>query len=364
MDLNDLGWSPFFAQHFEVYKELVPARVACQHRDLYVVYSAGGELTAEVPGKWRHTARSPAEFPAVGDWVGVAPREEDKATIHALLPRKSRVARKAAGGRERRSGGDIDEQVIAANIDTLFLVNGLDGDFNLRRLERYLTLAWDSGAAPVIVLNKADQCPEVEERVAQVEAIAFGVPVHPVSALEQQGLEALAPYLGVGRTVAVVGSSGVGKSTLTNSLLGAPRLKVTAVREDDSRGRHTTSHRELVLLEQGGLIVDTPGMRELQLWADEEDLSEGFGDVEELAARCRFGDCRHQREPGCAVRAAVERGALEEGRLESYHKLKREIEKLSRRQEQKARLAERATRKSSNGKKRVRKDLLVDEYES
>ncbi len=356
MDLKDLGWNPFFAQHFEAHKELVPARVACQHRDLYVVYSEAGELTAEVLGKWRHTARSPAEFPAVGDWVGVARREEDKATIHALLPRRSKFTRQVAGFR-------TDEQVIAANIDTLFLVNGLDGDFNLRRLERYLTLAWDSGAAPVIVLNKADQCPEVEERVAEVEGIAFGVPIHPVSALEGQGLEALSPYLGAGRTVAVVGSSGVGKSTLTNSLLGQQRLKVTAVREDDSRGRHTTSHRELVLLAQGGLIVDTPGMRELQLWADEEDLSEGFGDVEELATRCRFGDCRHQREPGCAVRAAVNQGKLDEGRLESYFKLKREIENLSRRQEQKARIAERTTRKSSSGKKRERGGLLVDEYE-
>ena len=186
MDLNDLGWNPLFAQHFEAHAGLLPARVACQHRDLYVVYSASGELTAEVPGKWRHTARSPAEFPAVGDWVGVEPREEDKATIQALLPRKSKFTRRAAGMR-------TDEQVIAANIDTLFLVNGLDGDFNLRRLERYLLLAWDSGADPVIVLNKADQCPQVEAQVAQVEAIAFGVPVHAVSALEEQGLEALAP---------------------------------------------------------------------------------------------------------------------------------------------------------------------------
>jgi ribosome biogenesis GTPase len=354
MDLKDLGWNPFFAQHFEVYKDLVPARVACQHRDLYVVYGEAGELMAEVPGKWRHTAQSPAEFPAVGDWVGVSPREEGKATIHALLPRRSSFTRRAAGFR-------TDEQVIAANIDTLFLVCGLDGDFNLRRLERYLLLAWDSGASPVVVLNKADQCPQAEERVAQVEAIALGVPVHPVSALEQQGLEALSPYLGVGQTAAAVGSSGVGKSTLINSLLGEQRFKVNAVREDDSRGRHTTSHRELVLLAQGGLIVDTPGMRELQLWADEEDLSEGFGDVEELASRCRFGDCQHRREPGCAVRRAVERGTLEPGRLESYHKLKRELEKLSRRQEQKARLAERATRR--NGKKRERRGVLVDEYE-
>ncbi|MCC7261010.1 MAG: ribosome small subunit-dependent GTPase A [Candidatus Latescibacteria bacterium] len=357
MDLKDLGWNPFFAEHFEAHKGLVPARVACQHRDLYVVYSEAGEWTAEVPGKWRHTARSPAEFPAVGDWVGVTPREEDKATIHALLPRRSSFTRRAAGVR-------TDEQVIAANIDTLFLVNGLDGDFNLRRLERYLTLAWDSGAAPVIVLNKADQCAEVDERLAEVEGIAFGVPVYAVSALEDQGLEALSPYLGAGKTVAVVGSSGVGKSTLTNSLLGRQHLKVNAVREDDSRGRHTTSHRELVLLEQGGLIVDTPGMRELQLWADEEDLSEGFGEVEELAAQCRFGDCRHQREPGCAVRAAVARGQLEEGRLESYFKLKREIENLSRRQAQKTRLAERATRKKGSGKKRERPGLLVDEYEA
>jgi len=355
MDLKDLGWSPFFAQHLEGHKELVPARVACQHRDLYVVYGEAGELMAEVPGKWRHQARSPAEFPAVGDWVGVTPREEDKATIQALLPRRSKFTRLAAGQR-------TDEQVIAANIDTLFLVNGLDGDFNLRRLERYLLLAWDSGASPVIVLNKADRCPEVEARVAEVEEVACGVPVHPVSALEGEGLEALSPYLGAGQTVAVVGSSGVGKSTLTNSLLGRQRLKVTAVREDDSRGRHTTTHRELVLLAGGGLIVDTPGMRELQLWADEEDLSEGFADVEELASRCRFGDCRHQREPGCAVRQAVLQGQLDEGRLESYFKLKREIENLSRRQEQKARIAERATRRNG-GRKKEKRGLLVDEYE-
>jgi ribosome biogenesis GTPase len=295
-----------------------------------------GEALGEVSGRLRHEAVGPQDFPVVGDWVVASPRDGgERATIHAVLPRRGRLTRKVAGE-------NTEEQVLVANLDTLFLVAGLDGDFNPRRLERALVLAWDSGAEPVLVLSKADLCDDVPARIAEVETVAAGAAVIALSAREGSNLDALGPWLGSGRTVALLGSSGVGKSTLLNRLLGAEVQATAAVRASDSRGRHTTSHREIFRLPGGSLVVDTPGLREIQLWARDEDLSQTFEDVAALAADCRFGDCRHESEPGCRVLAALESGDLPEVRLASYRKLQAELAHLERRQDQRKALEQKA----------------------
>ncbi len=321
MDLRDYGWNEEFAKQFESYAErgLVPARVVKQSRDLSTLVTPLGELPGEVSGKFRHQAKDHADFPVVGDWVAIEPAGENLALIRAILPRRSAFSRKAAGEA-------VESQVAAANIDTVFLVSGLDGDFNLRRIERYMTTAWASGAEPVIVLNKADLRPDLESVVAEAKSVSPDAPVIAVSALTEAGLKDLEPFLVPGKTVALLGSSGVGKSTLINRLLGQDRFPTAPVSDPaEGRGRHMTTARELVRLPGGALLIDTPGMRELQLWAGEEDLEKAFDDIEGLAARCRFPDCRHDREPGCAVRAAVESGTLDRRRMESFLKLQREM---------------------------------------
>jgi ribosome biogenesis GTPase len=316
--LNSYGWSEGLQHDFEPFaaRGLVPGRIAIQHRSGYRLVTEAGEIDARASRRLMDSAAE-IERPATGDWVAAEARDGAVLVQH-VLPRSSAFVRRASGPR----GG---AQVVAANVDVAFLVSSLNGDLNLRRLERYLATAYESGARPVIVLTKADLSETVADQVAQVEAIAFDTPVLPLSSRTGEGLDALAEHLQPGRTAVLLGMSGAGKSTLLNALAGEERMDTGAIREADDRGRHTTTHRELVLLPSGSLILDTPGMRELGLWDADEGLATAFSDIEALAEACRFGDCQHRTEPGCAVLAALADGSLQQDRWLAYEKLEAEL---------------------------------------
>ena len=317
INIKKYGFSEIFSNGILQDNQLTPARILSQEKGFYRIISDKGKKLAEVSGKFQFQTTVSSDYPAVGDFVLVNWNESgNSAIIESLLPRKSAFIRKAAGGSQQ-------EQVVAANIDIVFLCMALNNDFNLRRMERYISIAWDSGAMPVVVLTKSDLCDDLEQKLAEVSTIAFGVDVLVTTSTEENGYEELLPFISEGKTIAFIGSSGVGKSTLINRLLGKELLKTNGLRNDD-KGRHTTTHRELFLLPSGGMVIDTPGMREFGMWDNDTGIERTFMDIEELAAQCKFRNCTHTNEPGCAIQKALTTGKLEINRWQSYQKLKAE----------------------------------------
>ncbi|HEX7510437.1 MAG TPA: ribosome small subunit-dependent GTPase A [Chitinivibrionales bacterium] len=325
-------------------------RIVRVNRGNFIACGDRGECACEVTGKFNFQTDGKCGFPTVGDWVAAAAvPHEPKAMIHAVLPRKSAFSRKVAGELS-------DEQVVAANIDTVFIVAGLDQNFNVRRIERCLSQAWESKAVPVVILNKCDLCQDAESKKAQVESVAVGVDVCMMSAKLGSGMEVLKRYIKPGETIAFIGSSGVGKSTIINTLIGTNRFEVNEVSELGSRGRHTTTFRELIVLDGGGMVIDTPGMREMQVWGDDTGLQQAFDDIDALSTRCRFKDCAHEKEPGCAVLEAIKNGSLESVRFTNYVKLKKEYAYMANRQTMKASALEKGHWKNiSKAAKRLKK---------
>jgi ribosome biogenesis GTPase len=344
VSLKQLGWDSHFDALWQASEDpaWLPARIISQHRGLWRVAGDFEECWAETSGALRASAETGGEWPAVGDWVAVEMLSGGgRPLIHKMLPRRSKFVRKVAGRR-------LEEQVIAANVDTAFVVMALDGDFNVRRLERYLAQCWQSGAKSVVVLNKADDCGDVTARISEVQSIAAGVPIFAISARTGEGMEALDTFLASGQTIVLLGSSGVGKSTLVNHFLRRDAQTVQPVRASDSRGRHTTTSRELFALPGGALLIDTPGLRELQLWAATEGMERAFSEIEELATQCRYGNCGHTKEPGCAVQSAVAEGRLDGERLQSWRKLEREQEFVRRKIDPEAQQQEKERVKKSH----------------
>ena len=343
MPLRRLGWDEGFSHAFEAWAnkpDVQPGRVFIEYNYIFRVYIEAGELEVVLSGRLKHQATSRGDLPAVGDWVVVRRRPDDpRGSIVAVLPRRSKFSR-------RMAGNVTDEQVVAANVNVVFVVTSLDADFSVRRIERYLLLARESGAAPVVLLTKPDLAKDIAASVAEVAAVAGDTPIHVLSPRFNEGMDQVAHYLTPGRTGALLGSSGVGKTTIINRLVGDEMRKTREVRESDAKGRHTTTHRELVVLPNGGLLIDTPGMREIQLWDADTGVQQTFDDIQQLAPGCHFTDCRHRDEPRCAVTAAVEAGQLPAERLQSYLKLQDELAFLSRQQDERAQIEEKRRSKT------------------
>ncbi len=321
MDLSDYGWDSGFRDEFHEYHEkgFLPARVIESNRLIYKLVSEKGVLSGKLSGRFCHNCNSKADYPTVGDWIAYKPTfQKGFVPLQGILCRRSKFSRKVAGD-------ESDEQVVASNIDTIFIVSGLDRDYNIRRLERYVTLAAESQADYALILNKADLCDDIDKVLAEIHGLFPDIPVYSISALENSGLQQLEPHLIAGKTVVFLGSSGVGKTTIINRLLGEDRLKTGPVRTQDSRGRHVTTSKNIILLPSGGLVIDTPGLREIQLLASGEGLTSAFSEIEEYAQGCKYKACTHTTEPKCAVQKAVGDGTIAVKRLENYQKMQKEI---------------------------------------
>ncbi len=352
--LSDLGYNSYFKNEFLKIGDtpFLPARVISEHKGMYRVQNEKGEFLGEISGKLRYTASSRENFPAVGDWVYIQELEgEAKCIVHGILPRKTKLSRKSPSKH-------MEEQILCSNLDTIFIVQPMDSTFNVNRIERYLAIGWESGAIPIVILSKKDLCETPDSILIEAESVALGTKVHAISSLRDDGLEIINAYLKPGHTIAFIGQSGAGKSTLINKLSGEDLQKTKEIREADSKGRHATTHRELFVLDNG-LLIDTPGLREIQLWGNDSMLEETFSDIEEFSSKCRFIDCSHESEPGCAVLAAIEKGEISKERFTNYLKMKRELEYLESKMDESAKIQRKQKERQLN--KTIR-EVLKQKY--